>query len=181
MSWANCGWCLLKGFSHRLGGILTRGRQSQHDAQWIASNYWSRPITNFWRGRQFFVTASPMWKPFQVHTNVVVLAECASSSRRARRSEAMRTRRRCSTNITRSQKLHMARFTTFIHRMVGSQCAAQNNVQPNSRETPCFSVSLTLDVLTRPGAVCKGTGSGYNGSFLGTVGISFWTANTARC
>ncbi len=28
-----------------------------------ASNYRSRPITNFWRGRQFFVAASPMWKP----------------------------------------------------------------------------------------------------------------------
>ncbi len=58
-------------FSHWLGGvriseahlkILMRGRQSQHDTQWRASNYWSRPITNFWGGRQFFVAASPMWK-----------------------------------------------------------------------------------------------------------------------
>ncbi len=37
--------------------------QSQHDAQWRVSNYRSRPITHFLCGRQFFVTASPMWKP----------------------------------------------------------------------------------------------------------------------
>ena len=43
--------------------ILTRRRQSHHDAQWRASNYQSRQITNFWGGRQFFVAPSPMWKP----------------------------------------------------------------------------------------------------------------------
>ncbi len=32
--------------------FLTRVK-SQHDAQWRASNYQSRPITHFWRGRQF--------------------------------------------------------------------------------------------------------------------------------
>ncbi len=35
----------------------------QHDAQWRASNYRSRPITNFWCAPQNFVAASPMWKP----------------------------------------------------------------------------------------------------------------------